>query len=329
MVPPSGMDRLTVVTGDARLRVLDPGDFTHPVEPVGRVRVPGKISYRNPRARRDLAATVRAQVPDLPPGAARSRRVPASPPDSAGPQERISALRKQIRAHPCHGCPDREHHARWAERWRRLERETRRLRSRAEGRSSSIARTFDRTCALLDELGYLRDDGTRVSPDGHRLARVYSERDLLTAQCLRAGVWRGLGPAGLAAAVSCLVNEPRGEERESSPLAGGARLAGAHDAMVRLWSELDNAEEAHDLPRTPYPDPGIAHLVHVWARGRGLDAVLAETELAAGDFVRRCKQVADLLDQIVQVAPSPELSATARAAVDAVVRGVVAADRLD
>ena len=51
--------------------------------------------------------------------------------------------------------------------------------------------------------------------------------------------------------------------------------------------------------------------------------------MAAGDFVRRCKQVVDLLDQIGDAAPEPTLRATARKAIDAVMRGVVAADRLD
>ena len=51
--------------------------------------------------------------------------------------------------------------------------------------------------------------------------------------------------------------------------------------------------------------------------------------MAAGDFVRRCKQLVDLLDQIADAAPTPKLRATARRAVEAVRRGVVAADRLD
>ncbi len=63
--------------------------------------------------------------------------------------------------------------------------------------------------------------------------------------------------------------------------------------------------------------------MHAWASGAGLGAVLADTELAAGDFVRLTKQVVDLLDQISIVADA-ELGSTARAAIDAVRRGVVA-----
>lgn len=69
-------------------------------------------------------------------------------------------------------------------------------------------------------------------------------------------------------------------------------------------------------------------MVHRWASGRGLEEVLRGGELSAGDFVRRAKQVVDLLGQIAH-ASSGELSRTARQASDAMLRGVVAADRLD
>jgi len=51
--------------------------------------------------------------------------------------------------------------------------------------------------------------------------------------------------------------------------------------------------------------------------------------MAAGDFVRRCKQIVDLLDQVGKAAGDAVLRRTARTAVDSVLRGVVAADRLD
>ena len=48
-------------------------------------------------------------------------------------------------------------------------------------------------------------------------------------------------------------------------------------------------------------------------------------ELAAGDFVRWCRQVIDLLDQLAAVAgPDRPLGRNAKAAIGAVRRGVVA-----
>jgi len=62
-------------------------------------------------------------------GRSRARRVeggdqPVTFEDVAGIDEakaeltEVTRLRAQLRAHPCHGCPDREDHARWADTWR-------------------------------------------------------------------------------------------------------------------------------------------------------------------------------------------------------------------
>ena len=135
--------------------------------------------------------------------------------------------------------------------------------------------------------------------------------------------------AELAAAVTCLVHEPRRDEEDLLPQLPTPALEDVHTRMVRLWSGIEDAENDHGLPTSAYPDPGLAPLMYRWASGRSLGVVLRDTDLAAGDFVRRCKQTVDLLDQIADVASDARVSATARKAVDAVMRGVVAADRLD
>ena len=93
---------------------------------------------------------------------------------------------------------------------------------------------------------------------------------------------------------------------------------------VAARSEGDDQERAHRLDVTPEPDLGLAWAIHRWASGQPLEAVLRDADLAAGDFVRWCKQVADLLGQIAQASDDPALVRTARAAVQAVSRGVVA-----
>ncbi|WP_280460165.1 hypothetical protein, partial [Nocardia carnea] len=54
------------------------------------------------------------------------------------------------------------------------------------------ARPFDRIVGLLEERVFVHDG--EVTADGRRLARIYAESDLLVAECLRQGLWRGLGP---------------------------------------------------------------------------------------------------------------------------------------
>ena len=93
---------------------------------------------------------------------------------------------------------------------------------------------------------------------------------------------------------------------------------------MRAWSELDDLEAAHKVETTQPLDTGLVEAVHRWAAGRSLDAVLKGNELSAGDFVRWCKQVIDVLDQVSQAAPQERVRATARKAVDALRHGVVA-----
>src|ERR687898_488902 len=314
-----------VVTEDKQFRRLTLVDVPEPVEAIARVKVPPHFNPRSPRSRRDLATSLRVAVPagaeDLPPRRSRD--------GDPGESERVQQLRHELTTHPCHRCPDRESHARWAERWWRLKRETVGLQRKVEGRTNTVARTFDRICEALESRGYLAEGGTVVTERGERLRRLYTEKDLLAAECLRLDVWKRLDPPGLAAAVSALVHEPRHEEAEVSPRMPTDEVAEAVVAIERLWSEIEDLEIEHDLPTTSMPDGGMAWMVHRWASGERLDAVLRGQDMAAGDFVRRCKQLVDLLDQVAKAATDLELRRTARRSVDAVLRGVVAADRLD
>jgi ATP-dependent RNA helicase HelY len=242
-------------------------------------------------------------------------------------QRRIAELRRRMKQHPCHACNDREAHARWAERWWRLKREHDQLAGQIRGRTGAVAQVFDRVTEVLMELGYLeRDEHGRlgVAGPGRALRRIYGERDLLVAECLRAGVWDQLDGPGLAALASCLVFEPR-REREEVGERGLPRgpFRAAYEATEAIWERLSSLEEEHRLPESNPPSTGLAQATYRWAQGTQLDAVLREADLAAGDFVRWMKQAIDLLDQISIVADGP-LGRTARAAIDDIRRGIVA-----
>jgi ATP-dependent RNA helicase HelY len=313
----------TVLTAQRRVRRVSPADVPGPVEPLTRVPVPKSFEPRNPQSRRDLSATLRNALgstgQEQPPRPRRARSVAAD-------DEELARLRATMRSHPCHGCADREDHARWAERWYRLKRETDALIRRIEGRTNTIAGVFDRVCDLLGERGYL--DGDRVTPDGRRLRRIYGEADLLVAECLREGVWDNLDAPGLAACVSALVYRSRSDDGNLAPRVPGGPVRQALETTVRIWSTLDDAEHRLRLEPTPEPDLGLTWAVYRWACGKPLAAVLRGSDLAAGDFVRWSKQVVDLLGQVQQAATeSPggaRLLRTSTEAVNRVRRGVVA-----
>jgi len=322
--------RPLVLTADRQVKRLTAADVPQGLRVRGRVRVPRGFNPRKPRERHDLAASMRAALargthaPE--PGEGHGERV--SRRSSAADDAPLLALRRRLRDHPCHACPEREDHARWAERWSRLAAENRALVRRIEGRTGTIATTFDRVCEVLLSLGYLSGRGASmaVTEDGRWLRRIYAEKDLLLAECLRRGAWDELDPAELAAAVSTVVFEAKREGSGEAHVPGGpgGRLGRALEATVRVWSELDDLEQSHHVPTVGTLETGILRPVHAWASGRSLDAVLRDSDLAAGDFVRWCKQLLDVLDQLSQVAPTVRLRETATNAMTRLRRGVVA-----
>ncbi|MEV6754324.1 DEAD/DEAH box helicase [Streptomyces sp. NPDC051214] len=315
--------RPLVLTAERQVKRLAAMDFPVPVEALERMRIPKSFNARSPQSRRDLASALRTKAGHIVPERHRKGRA------AAADDREIARLRTELRAHPCHGCDEREDHARWAERYHRLRRDTVQLERRIEGRTNTIARTFDRVVALLTELDYLRGD--EVTQNGKRLARLYGELDLLASECLREGVWEGLSPAELAACVSALVFEARAADDALAPKLPSGKVKASLGEMVRIWGRLDALEEEFKINQAEgvgqrEPDLGFAWSAYMWASDKGLDEVLREAEMPAGDFVRWCKQVIDVLGQISAAAPreGSTVAKNARKAVDQLLRGVVA-----
>ncbi|MBY8860453.1 RNA helicase [Nocardia sp. CA2R105] len=319
-----GDPRPLVLTEDKWAGRISAADFPTPAQPLGRMRLPRHVDHRTARTRRDLASALRS-TGITPPG--RQRRGTKA---KGGEDRELATLRRALRSHPAHSRPDREQLARVGERYNRVQRETEAMRQKVSAATNSLARTFDRIVELLTERGYV-DDAGEVTADGRRLARIYTEADLVVAECLRQGVWRGLGPAELAAVVSMLVYESRQETGYLGPAGPTAPIRRAVAATMNVWSELRTDEAQHKLTPTREPDLGFVTGLHKWARGDGLaESLLASGDqgnaLSAGDFVRWCRQVIDLLDQIHNTADDVEVAGTASKAVRAIRRGVVAVD---
>ncbi|WP_305788998.1 DEAD/DEAH box helicase [Symbioplanes lichenis] len=321
-----GEPRPLVLTQDRWAGRVGPGDFPAGAEVLDRIRVPKHFNPRSPAARRDLAAAVSATGYDRHERQSGGRRRGKGVAPGEDPE--ISLLKIQLRQHPCHQCPDREEHARYAERRHRLERDTQALRDKVAGRTGSLARTFDQVVAVLTQRGYLSEDG-EVTDAGRMLGRIWTEADLLVAECLRQGVWEGLEPEELAAAVSMVLYESRREGDERASVPKGATTT-AVEATQRLWAEIEAQEADHQLSLTREPDAGFVWPMYRWARGEPLAKVLAsghnyDADMPAGDFVRWARQVLDLLAQLKDAsAATPGVRAAARKAITAVNRGVLA-----
>src|SRR5699024_2645670 len=258
-----------VLTSQARQRRLGHADLPYGTSRWGRIRIGKHFNVRDAQQRRDLAASLRNAL-----GAETVQTdAPTQPP--ARSDDELTRLREELRHHPCHGCADREDHLRWARRRDKLAREQDKLLRRIEGRTSSIARDFDRVCAVLAELGYLTTSGeeAQVTDQGQWLRRLYCEKDLVVAQCLQSGTWQQLKPAELAAAVSTRASSSRGADAAQPPATPGGPDGALGQALAEtrtISRRLEALEREYRVHPSGQVDLGLVRVVHMWAAGSSL-----------------------------------------------------------
>ena len=334
--------RPLVLTEGAWAGRISSTDFSGPSSRLGSMTLPKRVEHRQPRVRRDVASALRSAAAGMPVPAGRPRHghPPAHGVDDGDHDvdPELAAMRQRMRNHPAHHLADRDERVRVAERYLRLERDNADIQKKVDAATNSLARTFDRIVVLLTERGFIEPvegGDLKVTADGLLLARIYSESDLLVAECLRRGTWNGLDAAELAGVVSSVLFESRGDGPGAAPTVDEATpgMRRALSQTRRSWSEIRSDEQRHHLAVSREPDPGFTAAVHRWATTGDLSASLAASDaagngspLSAGDFVRWCRQVLDLLDQVRNAAPTPELRTTAKRALGAIRRGVVAVD---
>ena len=304
--------RPTVLAEDRTLRRLAVHDLQDAPVVLARVPIPRMGNVRSARFRRDLAgrlASLDVRVPER----SRSERIDPS-------AEGALRLDRAVQEDPCHTCPERPEHERWAARADAMEQQIAGLERRVRSRTDTLARQFDRVLRVLERLGYVTEFAP--TPKGEMLARIYGEADVLVAESLAAGLFEGLTASEAAALASTMVFE----SRERTPRAGSfptQTLRERAERLAELWRGVRGVEDANHVELVRDVDAGFADIAFAWAEGKSLEDVIAACEMAPGDFVRTCKQLLDLLRQIEAVAPpaAADAVARARAAVD---RGVVA-----
>jgi ATP-dependent RNA helicase HelY len=232
-------------------------------------------------------------------------------------EEKIADARKALRNHSCHGCSDRETHARIAERADRLRRENAGLNSRVANRTHVIARRFDLIKVMLEKFGYLNNDV--ITTNGKLLSKIYGETDLLIAEMIRREGFGQLTAAELVSIVSVFVYESR---KDSPPKLPRGQVEEVHADLVKVWIEINDLETELGLEPIREPDAGFCWASYRWASGHSLTSILKGTDLTVGDFVRSMKQIIDLLRQIAIA--SPHLSPIVKDALGRIDRGVIA-----
>ncbi len=310
----TGFDaRPSVMTVDRMVRRVSSVEFQGTVEVLAHVGLPRGFDHRKAQSRKQASELLRNATQELSP--TRERSV-------AKRNDDVDELRRRLKQHPCHGCAEREDHARWGERFYKLRAESHQLQERIETRTNSIARAFDRVCAVLTELGYLQGELPEpvVTNAGRRLAGLHTELDLLVAEVITRGIFDDLTPAEFASVASLLVHESRREVEASRPPTARAQLA--IDALTDVWLDVTAIEAAFGASTLREPDPSFALGVHRWASGARLSTVLHDGDISAGDFVRWMRRIIDLLEQIMNA--DARYADVSRQAIAQIKRGIVA-----
>ena len=232
-------------------------------------------------------------------------------------EEEIGNIRKRLKQHPSHSCPDRENHSRLTERAQRLQREIDGLTERINSRTNVIAKRFDRIKVILDKFGYIDNDV--ITKSGKLLAKIYGETDLLISESIQAGVFNTLAPADLVSVISACIYESRNDEAAKVPR-GDVQVALA--IVSKIYAKIHDAESDMNLEPMRAPDLGFCWASHKWASGHSLTSILKGSELTVGDFVRAMKQIIDLLRQLR--AAAPELQPIIDQSLKQIDRGVIA-----
>jgi ATP-dependent RNA helicase HelY len=289
-----------LITATDIVTSLSDADFDEPPVVVGSIELPVPFAPGTRAFQHEVALRVR-----------RAR--------ATGPSTRRAAAQRARARRPTN---EQRRLQRAAEQLRRAERDVAELERRIATRGDSLARRFDDVLGVLSSRGYL--DGWSLTAKGELLVRIFHECDLLIAEAIAAGLFDGLDVASFAGIASCFVYEHRSPTPPPPPWFPSKSAKDRYDALLRIADGLNHHEMAARLPLTRRPDATFFALAHAWAAGESLDSVLHDEDLSGGDFVRTTKQLIDVLRQLGDTALSPSTARTARAAADALSRGVVA-----
>jgi ATP-dependent RNA helicase HelY len=295
-----GAVRVRLITATDTVTSLSDADFDEPPVVVGSIDLPIPFAPGNRAFQHEVALRVR-----------RAR--------ATGPSTRRAAAQ---RARARRQSPDQRRLQRAAEQLRRAEREVADLERRIATRGESLARRFDDVLGVLESRGYV--DGWALTPKGELLVRIFHESDLLIAEAIASGLFDGVDVASFAGIASSFVYEHRSPTPPPAPWFPTKSMKDRFDSLLRITDALNAHEIAARLPPTRRPDATFFALAHAWASGESLERVLDDEDISGGDFVRTTKQLIDVLRQLGDTALSPATSRTARAAANALARGVVA-----
>tara|TARA_B110000305_G_scaffold240331_1_gene310620 strand:- start:1205 stop:2854 length:1650 start_codon:yes stop_codon:yes gene_type:complete len=299
--------RLSLVNKAGDLLQAVAEDFDSPPAAIGSIKLPPNFAPNRKEYRKEVAYRLR------------KAKLQAAP--KIRSESRDAAMSAEM--HPVARDPDLKQRLSAMASAAKAEREVAEIEGRVDGKTSTLARDFDRILVVLETFGYADLDRWELTEAGEMLSRIFHESDLFVAEALRAGLFDGLSPADLAALVSTVVYEHRSPEAPPRPWFSCDDMRSRWTRMAALSEDLNDKERAAEVAEHRDPDPTFAAIAYAWVAGEGFAEVVDDEEMTGGDFVRTTRQLIDLLRQLSVVAPLRGTRRAAGEAAEAAFRGVV------
>ncbi len=160
------------------------------------------------------------------------------------------------------------------------------------GRGATGAGVISARLTMLRRRAYLDAEG--LTPKGRLCAQV-NGYEVAVTELWHGGWLERADPVETALLFAALVYDPKPSDASAAPTRALKGLAVPFARHMQAWAEEEHDLGIRDLTRPP--DFGVSGPVEAWAQGRGLDAVLDKTSLAAGDLVRLLRMTIQILRQ--------------------------------
>lgn len=283
----AGANKHRIIDWYGDIRWLREEDLGSDMREVGSVSLPTGLSLKSKETREALADAIVAEVNE--------RTELGIDRDLLGSWSRFAHTQVDDE-HPCASCPDVREHIRQGQSLISLDARSVELTDMASGYEDSVGREFDATASILSTFGLLQGQkgSYHIGPGAPLLRALHTENDLLLYLCLSALSEGELSAVEFAGWSSMFLGDDRLRSflPRSSTL---ARLARKAQVEQRYLIEL---EQSNAVERTGELTPGCADVFEAWASGAPMEQCLADSRLAAGDFITAARRLIDLLGQI-------------------------------
>ena len=254
-----------------------------------------EVDMQNDFSKREIRKNYSRLIRDI--SKTDSRKIPKKELENA-----ISDLRKNIRKHSCHQCPELHNHLRVAESINRHQKNLESMDKIYRNSVFNISNKCDETINILKHFEFLQENDRKLllKPKAKYLKKIHSEMDLIIIETILSGILNNLSPENLAAILSGFIFTPRKDEIEI-PHNLPNELTRIAESIFHLAEEIILVERKYKIDNSRNPHFGIALQILKWGKGETLQKVLKNTEIAPGDFIRTTKQLIDLLRQIARL----------------------------